>query len=85
MTFVHLKNAGLADNRNIDFSKTKTVRLASERIGKGLWRQVYHVTYTKTSGEKIDAIAIHDASDAECSETGVQVFVISKILNPEGK
>ena len=85
MTFVHLKNAGIADNKNIDFSKTKTVRLASEQIGKDLWHQVYRVTYTKTSGELIEAIAVHDASDTECSETGVQVFVVSKILNPEGK
>jgi hypothetical protein len=34
MAFVHLKNAGLADNYSVDFSKTKTVRLASEKIGK---------------------------------------------------
>jgi hypothetical protein len=40
MTFVHLKNAGLADNNSIDFSKTKTVRLASEKTGKDLWHQV---------------------------------------------
>ena len=85
MTFVHLKNAGLADNSNIDFSKTQTVRVASEKIVKGLWHQVYHVTYTKKSGEVIDAIAVHDASEQECSETGVEVFVISKHLNPEGK
>jgi len=43
MTFVHLKNAGLADNSNVDFSKTQTVRVASEKIGHGLWHQVYHV------------------------------------------
>jgi hypothetical protein len=85
MVFVHLKNAGLADNYSIDFSKTKTVRLASEKIGRDLWRQVYHVTFTKKSGDAIDAIAIHDASQEECSMTGVEVFVVSRVLNPEGK
>jgi len=85
MTFVHLKNAGLADNSGIDFSKTKTVRIASEEVGKDLWHQVYHVTLTKKSGETVDAIAVHDASQEECSMSGVEVFVVSKHLNPEGK
>ena len=80
MTFVHMKNAGLVDNSSIDFSKTKTVRLASQKVGKDLWHQVYDVTYTKKSGEAIEAIAVHDASAEECSMTGVDVYVISKHL-----
>jgi hypothetical protein len=85
MTFVQLKNAGLADNKGIDFSKTKTVRLASEKIGKDLWRQVYLVIYAKKSGGTIEAIAVHDASQEECSMSGVEVFVVSRVLNPERK
>ncbi len=85
MTFVHLKNAGLADSISVDFSKTKTSRLASERIGKGLWHQVYHVTFTKKSGGTIEAIALHDASLEECSMSGVEVFVVSSHLNPDRK
>ena len=85
MTFVHLKNAGLADSSNFDFSKNKTVRLASEKIGKDLWLQVYHVTFTKKSGGAVEAIAVHDASQEECSMSGVEVFFISKHLNPERK
>jgi hypothetical protein len=85
MAFTHLKNAGLADNYSIDFSKTKTVRLASEKIDKDLWHQVYNVTFTKKSGDAIDTIAVHDASQEECSMTGVEVFVVSRILNAEGK
>jgi len=27
---------------------------SAEKVGKDLWRQVYHVTYTKTSGEAIE-------------------------------
>jgi len=85
MTFVHLKNAGLADNNSINFSRTKTQRLASERMGKNLWHQVYLVTFTKRSGEEIEAIAVHDASQEECSMSGVEVFVVSRHLNPERK
>ena len=82
MTFVHLKNAGITDNDQIDFSKTKTVRLASEKIGKDLFHQVYDVKYTEKSGRIIEAIAVHDASQAECSMTGVDVFVVSQHLGP---
>jgi hypothetical protein len=85
MTFVHLKNVGLVDNDSIDFSKTKTERLASEKIGKDLWHQVYHVTYIKKSGEEIEAIAIHDASQEECSMSGVEVSIVSKHLNSDRK
>jgi hypothetical protein len=85
MTLVHLKNAGLIDAKQIDSAKTKTARLASEKIGKDLWHQVYHVTFVMKSGEAIEAIAVHDASLFECSMSGVEVFVVSKHLNPEGK
>ncbi len=80
MSFVHMKNAGLVNNEDIDFSRTKTVRIASQKIGKDLWHQVYLVTFTKKPGGAIEAIAVHDASTQECSMTGVEVFVISKRL-----
>ena len=80
MTFVHMKNAGLVDNSSIDFSKTKTVRLASQKVGKDLWRQVYDVTYVKKSGDTLEAIAVHDASTEECSLTAVDVYVVSRHL-----
>jgi hypothetical protein len=83
MTFGHLKNAGLVDNSSIDFSKTKTSRLASEKVGKDLWHQVYHVTFTKKAGGTIEAIAVHDASLEECSMSGVEIFVVSSHLNPD--
>lgn len=85
MTFGYLKNAGLADNSNIDFSKTRTIRLASEKIGKNLWHQVYDVVFTKKSGEEVEAVAVHNASQEECSMSGVEVFVVSKHLNREHK
>ena len=85
MAFAQLKNGGLIDNERIDFSKTKTVRIASEDVGKDLWHQVYHVTFTKKAGDVVDTIVVHDASSEECSMSGVEVFVVSKHLNPEGK
>ena len=85
MAFVHLKNAGLTDNDRLDFTKTKVVRLASEKIGKDLYRQLHLVTFTQKTGEIIEVITSNDASHEECSMSGVQVFVISKRLGEGSK
>lgn len=80
MAFVHLKNAGMTDNYKLDFTKTKTIRLASEKIGKDLYRQIHQVIFTEKDGNTIEVITINDASSEECSMSGVGVFVIDKHL-----
>ncbi len=80
MAFVRLKNAGITDNEKLDFTKTKTVRLASERIGKDLYRQVHHVTFTEKAGNTIEVITVNSASIEECSMSSVDVFIILKHL-----
>jgi hypothetical protein len=80
MAFVHLKNAGMTDNSALDFSKTKVVRLASEKIGKDLYRQIHSIVFTEKAGGTIEVITSNDASNQECSMSGVQVFVVSKRL-----
>ncbi len=77
---VHLKNARLTEDDKLDLSKTKTKRLASEKVGKDLYRQVHHVVFTEKSGVKIEVITLNDASSEECSMSGVQVFVVSRQL-----
>jgi hypothetical protein len=76
MAFVHLKNAKATDNEKLDFGKTKTVRLASEQIGKDLYRQVHHVIFTEKSGNTIEVVTVNDASNEECSMGPVDVFVV---------
>ena len=80
MAFVHLKNAGLLQNETIDFTKTQITRLASEKIGKDLYRQVHQITFFRKSMDKISVVAVSDASYEECSMSGVVVFVISQQL-----
>jgi len=80
MAFVLLKNEGITNNEKVDFSKTETVRLASEKIGKDLYHQVYLVKLREFSGRTIEAIAVHDASSEECSMTEVELFVVSQRL-----
>ena len=79
----HLKNAGLTDNEKLDFTKIKTVRLASEKVGKDLYRQIHHIVFTEKSGSTIEVITSNAASSAECSMSGVQVFVVSRRLGGE--
>ena len=78
-----LKNNGVLKSEEIDSSKTKTTRLASEKLNNDLWHQVYLVTFVSRSGESIQAIVVHDASIEECSMTGVQVFLVSKRLDSD--
>ena len=80
MAFVHLKNAGITDNNAIDSTKTKTERLASEKIGKDIYRQIHHISFTEKSGNVIEVITSNDASNTECSMSSVDVFVISRHL-----
>ena len=84
MAFVHLKNAGITDNDKLDFTKTKVVRLASEKIGNDLYRQLHRVTFTEKSGRIIEVITSNDASSQECSMSGVEVYVVSKRLGEHG-
>ena len=77
---VNLKNAGITDNEKLDFTKTKTMRLASEQIGKNLYRQVHRVIFTEKSGKTIEIITVNNASSEECSMSDVDVFVVSQHL-----
>jgi hypothetical protein len=83
MAFVNLKNAQLTNNDELDFSKTKTVRLASEKIGKDLYRQIHYVVFAEKSGRTIEVITSNDASNDECSMSAVTVYVINKRLGGE--
>jgi len=69
-------------NQTTDFTKIKTARLAPEEIGKDLYRQVYHVTFTETSSKPIDVITVNDASHEECSMSGVEVLTCWSIFGP---
>jgi hypothetical protein len=78
---VALTNAGITGK--IDWTKTRTTRIASEKIGKDLYRQVHRVRYVDTSSNVVEVITVNDVSSQECSEGGVEVFVVSKHLGAE--
>lgn len=81
MAFATLKNAGLTDNDKVDFAKTKTVRLASEKIGRDLYRQVHRIVFTQRTGAPIEVITVNNVSRGEGSMSAVEVFVVSNHLD----
>jgi len=78
MAYATLKNGGAVTPETVDFSKTITKRLASEKIGEDLYKQVHHVTFTLKSGSAIQVITVNDASSEECSMSDVDVYIVSK-------
>jgi hypothetical protein len=75
-----LKNAGLLNIDLLDKSKTKLVKLASEKIGKDLYQQIYDITLFQTDGKAVEVITNSQSSSKECSMSGVRVFVVAKDL-----
>jgi hypothetical protein len=76
MTLGQLKNAGVIRLPEIDFERTTSTQIASQKIGPDRWRQVFEVTFHRKDGEKIQAIAVSDASSGECSMGDVTVYRI---------
>lgn len=85
MAFTYLKNASLISNETIDFSKTKTFHIASEKIAQDLYRQVHLVIFSDNAGKIIEIITVNDASHEECSMSDVEVFIVSDRLGAKGK
>ena len=78
MAFVYLKNTGVTDNAKVDFAKTTVIRLASEPKGNRLFRQIHLIAFVEKSGRRIEVITSNDASIDECSESDVDVYVVSQ-------
>lgn len=76
-----LKNVGITDPVKIDDSKTKAVRIASEKIGKDLWRDVYDITFYEQTGHAIEVITSSEASSAECSMSDPVVWVVTQKID----
>jgi hypothetical protein len=80
IAIVYLKNAGMTDPIKLDESKTHAVRIASERIGKDLWRDVYDIKFYEHGGRSFEVITSSEASSQECSMSAPTVWVVSQKL-----
>lgn len=79
-TLVKLETAGLVHAADLDKSRTKTIRLASEKISATRYRQIHESIFFTRTGKAVRVITNSIASNDECSESGVEVFVISEHL-----
>jgi hypothetical protein len=77
--YVNLKNAG----HLVDEAHAHVERLASERTGPDLYRQVYYMSFADSAGVPVEVVTVSDASHSECSMSGVQVYVISRVIGDE--
>jgi hypothetical protein len=82
---VSSKDAAVVGEGQIDPTQTRTARLASEKIGENLWNQIYLVSFELRTGGTVEAIARVSASTDANMRSGPAVYVVSKVLNPEGK
>ena len=80
MAFTYLKNAEVVTNEGLDLKKTTVTRLASEKVGKDLYRQVHLVRFFRLSGETVKVITMNDASNEECSMSKVDAYLVSARL-----
>lgn len=85
MALVVLKNSGITDPTKLDESKTEAVQIASEPIGKGIYKQVYDITFHEKSGRTIEVVTSGKASWEECSISGVDVYIVFRKFNSNGR
>jgi hypothetical protein len=75
-----LKAEGELDPAEVNWSRSKTVRLASEPVSAGRYRQIHLTRFVSKSGRTVTVITNSLASHDECSESFLEVFVASKRL-----
>lgn len=83
--YVVLKNLNIVNPKNIDYDKTKTVLLSSQKIGDDLDKEIHHITFYKKNGKKVEVITVNDTSSEECSMSGVDVYLIDKKISDDYK
>ncbi len=85
MTMMALEDAGVLQHTEVDVTATRTRRLASERLSKYMWHQLYFVTFRLNNGDTVSAIADIDYSPIADMNMGPIVYAVSKTLQPDGK
>ena len=80
MAYTSLRGAGLVDSSMGDSTLTKVTRIASEKIGKDLYRQVHLIEFRNASGKGVTVMTVNDASSRECSMSEVSVYLVSQTV-----
>lgn len=83
-TLSALEAEGIIDPAKEATTQTWMRQLALQRLGKTRMRRIYLVMFSLGNGEKVQAVAETDESRIP-EERGIVVYVVSKILQPDGK
>jgi hypothetical protein len=79
-----LETEGLLHADRVDTAKTSIEQRASQKVSNRRSRQIYFVQVILRDGAEIDAFAVRDNSPI-AEESGLIVYLISKILQPDGQ
>ncbi len=80
MALVQLKNDGALDPATLDQTAAKATLLAAQPAGRGVYKEIYDITYREKGGRTVEVLTASEASNEECSMSAVDVWVISKHL-----
>ena len=80
MATTKLQNEGLIKRETLDESRTKATRLAVEKIGKDLYRQIFDIVIFQKDGTSFEVITDNQSSSEECSVSPVTIYLVSKNL-----
>lgn len=83
-TLFALQNEGIIHAGQGAAAKPWMRRLASQKLGDRKSRRVYLVVFSLPGGEDVAAIAVEDKSSIP-EQSGLVVYAVSKILQPDGK
>lgn len=79
--YVVLKNMNAINPENVDYNRTQTILLSSQKIGDDLYKEIHHIIFYKKNGKPIEVITINDTSSEECSMSGVDIYLINKKIS----
>lgn len=83
-TLLALEADGIVDNKKISMTHTWMRELAQQKLSNSKMRRVYLVVFSLSNGEKVQAVAQQNES-AIPEQSGLIVYVVSKVLQPDGK
>jgi len=79
-----LEAEGMLHAEQVDKTKIWIEQKASQKLSNRRSRQIYFVEVVLLDGTKIDAFAVRDNSPI-VEQSGLVVYVVSKVLQPDGK
>lgn len=80
MAITYLQNEEIIRPGSIDEKAVTSDLLSVQSVGKGLYSQIWKLTIKPESGSPITVITKNTFSLKECSESGVDVWIVSQHL-----